>query len=125
MDHAEFLVINDAGRKDTLTFNIFVNSLNYHSNQVKPSGIHTTEFTKPGINAIPFSGTMKFILPAYIKLLCVYDARGKMVGKFTPIISNSKSTVFWPTGSKIPAGKYFAKAFYGRNSIEKPFLRMR
>jgi hypothetical protein len=126
MDHAEYLVINDVGKKDTLSFNIFVNS-DYHAPVIKmPSQIVKTTSKSFDIKATSLSGKVKFSLPSSASSLYIYDITGRMVDRIVPVISGSGTCAVWPgsasNSSKIHAGKYFAKALMGKNSAVKPFL---
>jgi hypothetical protein len=126
MDHAEFQVLNDAGRKDTLTFNIFVNS-NYHANaSIKPTKFNKTTSKSFKIDTKLSNGKIKFSLPSSVTSLCIYDINGRIVDKITPTISGSEICASWPTTSagstKFPTGKYFAKVSVGKNTAVKPFL---
>jgi hypothetical protein len=129
MDHAEFLVIYDAGRKDTLSFNIFVN-FDYHAPVLKkPARINTTSFKPFEIITTSLSGKVKFSLPFSASSLYIYDITGRMVDRIVPVISGSGTCAVWPgsasNSSKIHAGKYFAKATGGKNSAVEPFLLVR
>jgi hypothetical protein len=128
MDNVEFLVFNDIGKKDTLTFNIFVNS-NYHPpisvkqsqlNKIpsKPIEIFTTSLSG--------SGKIKFSLPPSTRSLFIYDINGRIIDKVIPVASGIEACVVWPNTlsdrNKISTGKYFAKVSAGKNSAVKPFL---
>jgi hypothetical protein len=129
MDHAEYLVVNDAGRKDTLTFNIFVNS-DYHAPaSIKPSRI-TKSPSKPfEIISTTFSNKIKFSLPSSVTSICIYDINGRIVDRIAPIVSTSGASAVWPCNGagngKIPTGKYFAKVSDGRKSAVKSVLYVR
>jgi hypothetical protein len=129
MDHAEFLVINDVGRKDTLSFNIFVNS-DYHAPVLKkPARINTTSSKPFEIIATSLSGKVKFSLPSSTSSLSIYDITGRMVDRIVPVISGSVVYAVWPNDpsrcSQFHVGKYFAKATGGKNSAVEPFLLVR
>ncbi len=130
MEHVEFLVVNDAGGKDTLTFNIFINS-NYKA-QIK--SIKQSNFIKNACNSFeiltaPSSHRITFSLPAATTSLHIYDINGRLIDRVVPIISNSRAYAVWPGNSpgcaKIPTGKYFAKVTMGKNGAVKPFLYIR
>jgi hypothetical protein len=126
MDHAEFQVVNDAERIDTLTFNVFVNS-NYHANSsIKPS-IFNKVASKPfKIDTKILKNKIKFSLPSSVTSLCICDINGRIIDKITPTISGSETYATWPStmagGTKFPTGKYFAKVSAGRITAVKPFL---
>lgn len=125
MEHAEFLVFNDIGRKDTLTFNIFVNS--DYKTQILPRTITTSKTV-----AMPFditikssSGYVKFYLPSGAGTLNIYDIKGRIVDKITPAESSSRTGISWPgdrpNRSAIQTGKYLVKASMGNMSTAKMF----
>lgn len=126
MDHAEFLVLNDMGHKDTLTFNIFVNS-DYHTPvSQRPSQTNKNVTIPFDISATSFPGNIKFYLPPTASSLYIYDITGRIVDKITPSTSNNGTCITWPgdqsSCSKIHAGKYFVKAMVGKNSVVKTFV---
>jgi hypothetical protein len=127
MDHAAFIVVNDAGGKDTLTFNIFVNSDFHTSGVVKPFRIDKSS-TK-SFDVIPASSgnRVKFLLSSDVSSLCIYDVTGKLIDKVMRL--NSKEQYTWPPTSpkagKYTAGKYFARVSAGKSSMVKPFLLVR
>jgi hypothetical protein len=129
MDHAEFLVFNDMGRKDTLTFNIFVNSNHQKPVSAKPLQISKSTSVPFEITVNSFPGYVKFSLPPTTGSLCIYDIRGRIVDKITPAASSCGTSFFWPDdqsgSSKIHAGKYFVKATAGKNSMVKSFVLVR
>jgi hypothetical protein len=129
MDHAEFLVFTDAGKKDTLTFNIFVNS-DYHAPaSIKPSRINKSISNSFEINTISLSGKIKFSMPLSATSMSVYDINGRIIDKVTQITTSFEAYAIWPSASsgyaKITTGKYFAKVNMGNNTIVKPFLLVR
>jgi hypothetical protein len=127
MDHAKFVVVNDAGKKDTLTFNIFVNSDLNISVVVKPSRI--AKSATKSFDVIPSSSgnRVQFSLHSEVSMLCIYDVTGKLIDKIMKL--NSGDLYMWPAASskvgKFPAGKYFARASTGKSSMVKPFLLVR
>jgi hypothetical protein len=126
MDHAEFQVVNDAGRTDTLTFNIFVNS-NYHANaSIKPSNFKITSSKPFKIDTKLSNNKIKISLPSSVSSLTIYNIHGRIIDKITPTISGSETYATWPNASvggiKFPTGKYFAKVSVGKNTAVKPFL---
>ena len=129
MDHAEFIVMNDLGKKDTLTFNIFVNSDYHPLLAVKPTRINKRDSKPFEINTTLLSGKVKFSMPSFVKSISIYDINGRQVGKAAPVMSGSEANVIWPSvtssNSAIPTGKYIAKASAGTNSATKPFLLVR
>jgi hypothetical protein len=124
IEHVEYLVLNDTGRKDTLTFNILVNY--YPSASVKFSRINKTQINSFKITATSSSNRIKFVLPSLTTSFCIYDVNGRIVDKINPVITGSEAYAFWPGASssctKIPQGKYFAKISLGENTTVKPFL---
>jgi len=129
MDHVEFLVFNDTGKKDTLTFNIFINSDYHPPLAVKPSKVNKPESKPFEISTTALSGKVKLSVSSFVKSLTIYDMSGRMVGKVTPVITGSQAFAVWPgassSSSAIPTGKYIAKASAGKNTAVKPFLLVR
>ncbi len=130
MERVEFLVVNDVGRKDTLTFNIFINT-NHQTipSSIGPSRKNKTELKQSEIVTTSLSGKVAFALPASAASLRIYDVNGRTVDKITPIASGSGANAVRPgtsTGcARVPSGKYFAKVNIGKNYVVKPFLLVR
>jgi hypothetical protein len=129
MEHAEILVFNDKGRKDTLTFNIFVN-YDYKTQNVSSPLQAGNSMAKPfDITVASIPGCVKFNLPPNTGVLSIYDITGRLVDKITPAYSSSETYINWPVNqtnrSSIHAGKYFIKAKMGNVSIAKLFLLMK
>ena len=128
MEHVEYLVENDTGRIDTLTFNIFVNDC--FNTPIKPPTF-TKNISKPfEIIAASSLSRIKFSLSPSLSSICIYDINGRLVDRIKPIPGASKAYAVWPAGSgsgtgKIPAGRYFARVLYGKKSIVRPFLLVR
>ena len=125
-EHVEYLIADDTGKKDTLTFNLIVN--NY-----KPArSIRPLHMGKN--NSIPFkiittfpSSRTIFSLSSSVASICMYDINGRLVDRIIPRNSSYGAHVAWPAingsgNGKIPTGKYFAKASDGKNCIIRPLL---
>jgi hypothetical protein len=128
MAHAEFLVFNDTGRKDTLTFNIFVNYDHKTQNVVKPQPAMNSK--KPfDITVTSTPGYVRFNLPPNTGTLCIYDIRGSIIDKITPVRSSSAICINWPGNQSIRSailpGKYLVKTTAGNESIAKLFVVMK
>ena len=124
MDHAEFLVSDDFGKKDTLTFNIFVNSSN------KPTAIKT--LSRPILNKNQFfsimqtsSSQIKFTLPSGASSLDIYDIHGRCVQRVKPMGAQAIWNGLSTTGSPVSSGRYFAKIKEGKTSRMGQFTVVR
>jgi hypothetical protein len=124
-DYVKFLVSKDSGRKDTLTFNVFVNSHNHRRVSAKPSSIRETAPTAFKINIKASNNWIRFFLPRSAVSLTIYDINGRLVYS-KPVINACTPYIMlptaWPGRGKIPTGKYLAKVAIGKNSVMKPFL---
>jgi hypothetical protein len=80
MDHAEFLVSDDFGKRDTLTFNIFVNNKDHplkEADRLSRAGI---PHSKNDISVQSLSSKeVRFSLPGGASSLRVYDVRGQLL----------------------------------------------
>ena len=119
MDHAEFLVSDDFGKKDTLTFNIFVNSKDYPVKTVNP----IFRSSNPSLHDITMrslsSREVRFSLPSGASSLRVYDVRGQLLENLS--IRGNQAT--WQP--RHAAGRYFAKAIIEKKETVKPFVFIR
>ena len=116
MDHVEFLVSNDMGKKDTLTFNIFVNSKDYPSKVINPTSGLKNQAHRSGISISTFSSYTSFTLPIPTGSLAIYDIHGRLI----QTLSFKNNTAIWR--GKTPAGRYFAKMTDGKRDVVKPFM---
>ena len=115
MDHAEFLVSDDFGNKDTLIFNIFVNS-SYH-----PTAIKTLSSPIPNKNRAysimqTSSSKIKFTLPAGVSSLDIFDIHGRCVQRLKPTGAQAIWNGLSAAGSPVSSGRYFAKIKEGKTS---------
>ena len=119
MDHAEFLVADDYGRKDTLTFNIFVNSKDHPNKIINP----VSSFVNSLLNDITIrplsSNEVRFSLPGDASSLRVYDVRGQLLENLS--VKGGRAT--WRPGHA--AGRYFAKAIVEKKEMVRPFVVVR
>jgi hypothetical protein len=119
MDHAEFLVSDDFGNKDTLTFNIFVNSKD-HPNKTINSLSRSANSPRNNINVYQLSSReVRFLLPSGTSSLGVYDLRGQLMEN----ISVKASRAIWQP--KHATGRYFAKAIFESGEVVKGFTVVR
>ena len=124
MDHVEFLVSDDFGKKDTLTFNIFLNSSN------KPTAIKTLSRPISNKNQ-PFSimqtspSQIKFTLPPGASSIDIYDINGRCVQRLKPIGAQAIWNGFNAAGSPVSSGRYFAKIKDGKTSRLGQFMVVR
>jgi hypothetical protein len=119
MDHVEFLVSDDMGKKDTLTFNIFVNSKNNPSKVINPATRSKTIANQSGISISNFSSYTSFTLSVPTGSLAIYDIHGRLIQN----LSFTNNTAIWR--GKIPAGRYFAKMTDSKRDVVKAFVVVR
>ncbi len=122
MEHAEFLVFNDMGRKDTLTFNILVNY--DYKTQIDAKKLRTCNTSDITVSSIP--GYARFDLPPGTGILYIYDIKGRLIDKITPARSSYGACISWPGNQSscpsIHTGKYFVKTMVGNESIARMFV---
>jgi hypothetical protein len=127
IERVEYLRKWSTGQKDTLTFNIFVNSP--EKAPIKSSHAHEIDAKGFNIAATSSSNAIKIFLPAGGSSVCIYDITGKIIDRIAPTLSSAGPYALYygttSSGGKIPSGKYFAKVTYGNNSRVKPFLFVR
>jgi hypothetical protein len=124
MDHAEFLVADDYGKKDTLTFNIFVNS-SYHPVAIKPiSHLIANKNRSFSINQT-LSSPIKFNLPNGISSLEIYDINGRCVQRLKPVDAQVVWSGLNSAGRPVSSGRYFAKIKDGTSSRMAEFSVVR
>jgi hypothetical protein len=119
MDHVEFLVSDDMGKKDTLTFNIFVNSKDHPTKTINTIA-RSTNTTMNDLTVQQFSSKeVHFSLPVGTKSLGIYNIHGQLLENIS--INGAQAT--WRP--KHAAGRYFAKAIWKKRETVKPFILMR
>lgn len=128
-DHAEFLVKDDMGRKDTLTFNIFVNDDLKKLVSSKYRQINNASSKKFEITLVSFPGSVRFSIPPFSVAIDIYDVTGRNVDRIVTGQSSSGSSFSWPGNvsscTKFPVGRYLAKVVMGKNSVVKSFVLVR
>ena len=124
MDHVEFLVMDDIGNKDTLTFNIFVNSKN------KPTA--TKPLSRPIQNKNQAFSIMQtsssqiiFTLPSGASNIDIYDIHGRCVQRLKPTSAQTVWNGLSAAGSPVSSGRYFAKIKEGKTSRMGQFMIVR
>jgi outer membrane lipoprotein-sorting protein len=119
MDHVEFLVFDDMGKKDTLTFNIFVNSKAHPTKAItkvsRPTNTSQNDLTIHQLT----SKEVLFSLPAGTKSLGIYNIHGQLLENIS-VTGNQASWL-----PKHAAGRYFAKAIWEKQETVKPFMLLR
>jgi hypothetical protein len=119
MDHVEFLVSDDFGKKDTLTFNIFVNN-RQTSKATNPLSLQRRSPLPNEITVRHISSQeVRFSLPAGTKSLSIYNIHGQLLEN----LSVKENQAAWLP--KHAAGRYFAKAIWEKREAVKPFILMR
>jgi uncharacterized delta-60 repeat protein len=120
MDHVEFLVSDDFGKKDTLTFNIFVNSKNHPVKAIDRLSRPGSPAWQNDISVKALSSKeVRFSLPNGISSLRVYDIRGQLLENLS--VKGGRAT--WLPGHA--SGRYFAKAIIDIKEAVKPFVLVR
>jgi hypothetical protein len=128
-EHVEYLVMNDLGKKDTLTFAIFVNSPDYVATPVTSSLGGMKAALPFEIPASSTSGRVKFRLPDAGATVHIFDITGKFVANVQAVTSGDGAFALWngevPGGGRVPAGRYFARVSKGKGSSVRPFTLLR
>jgi hypothetical protein len=120
MDHVEFLVSDDFGKKDTLTFNIFVNSKDHPVKAIDRLSLSGSLHSKTDISVQSLSSKeVRFSLPNNASALQVYDVRGQLLENLS--VKGGRAT--WRPGRA--AGRYFAKAIVEKKEMVRPFVVVR
>jgi hypothetical protein len=119
MDHVEFLVSDNKGKKDTLTFNIFVNSKEYPSKAINPFSKSTDPLRNDFVVHPLSSLEVRFSLPAGTSSLGIYNVHGQLLENIS--VKGPQAT--WRP--KHAAGRYFAKAIWERHETVMPFMLMK
>jgi hypothetical protein len=122
-EHAEIIVSNDTGDKDTMSLNIFVNGLD-----IPTSAKISNRFSSSNqaLNIIQLSlSQIKFSLPAGISIVEIYDISGHCIQQ----LRSAGPQVVWNTlnasGSPVNSGRYFAKITNGTASSVSGFTLVR
>jgi hypothetical protein len=116
MDHVEFQVSDDFGKKDTLTFNIFVNSKDHPTKVINPTSDLKNQAHQSGISISTLSSYISFSLPVPTGTLAIYDIHGRKIEQ----LAVSNSTAVW--NSRNAAGRYVARMMQGKRSVVKAFV---
>jgi hypothetical protein len=123
-EHDTFFVSNQAGKKDTLSLNIIVNSQDVPNKIVRPLTLDSR--SKPnGILVTSYSSFVSFSLSVKSATLGIYDIHGRLVARL-PVVNGA---AVWrgtgTSGNPVSAGRYFARVMDGEHSITKAFLLLR
>jgi hypothetical protein len=124
LENARFVVVDDQGRKDTLSLNIFVNIEN------KPSHIRAKHRIQQDKVQSVFTvtshlerGNVQFNFPASGALLSIYDMSGRLVDRINPVNSTGRQTILWPAGGTgYHSGQYIARVVTGKKTEAKVFM---
>jgi hypothetical protein len=118
IEHVSFLVTKDTTVKDSLTFNIFVNSKTNRINS-PPLGSSKSPFNPGDIIVTASQGRVSFAVSFKASTLGIYDIHGRLVEKL-PVTNNS---AVW-RGSNA-TGRYFVKPLDGKQNVVKAFVVVR
>jgi hypothetical protein len=116
LDHVEYMVSDDFGKKDTLTFNLFVNNPGVLNNAVTPPMSSRAFSEKFRISVTSLPSCVTFSLPFKTATLEIYDIKGTLKTR-VPVANN---TAFWR--GTTPAGRYVARIMDGKRCLAKPFV---
>jgi hypothetical protein len=119
MDHVEFLVSDDMGKKDTLTFNIFVNSKDHPITVANLVSRKASQSLNDLTIRQVSSKEVFFSLPCGTKSLSIYNIHGQLLEN----ISVKGNQASWLP--KHAAGRYFAKAILEKRETIKPFMLLK
>jgi hypothetical protein len=115
-EHIAVFVTDGRSKKDTLSFNVNVNSLAVPINnnpQITSSG---NPVKSTGISITSYSTRMVFTIPIKTSTLEIFDIKGHLVAKL-PVENNS---AIW-RGTNA-AGRYVARVSAGKRSVVRPFV---
>jgi hypothetical protein len=125
-EHVAFVVVNDLGRKDTVSFNIAVNPVTcvLSAIPVVPTGLTAPARQALSLSATEQNGSVRFLLPAAAGYIDIYDMTGRRTGRVAPVATGSSATAVWPgsSGTKSAPGTYVAKTTVGGRTLAKPFM---
>jgi flagellar hook assembly protein FlgD len=116
--------MDDFGKRDTLSFNIFVNS-NNHPTFIKPLTNLTTNKNRPFSIKETSSSQIKFNLPSSASSLEIYDINGRCVQKLKPVDAQAVWNGLNSAGRPVSSGRYFAKIKNGTSSRMAEFSIVR
>jgi hypothetical protein len=129
MEHIEYIVRDDKGSADTLTFNVFVNyskidwakwvDVTSTSNAVLQVPVHQDI----GINTKRKSVT--FIVPQQEAVLVIYDMFGRVVKRLSAAGSQAVWNGINSAGKQVSTGRYYVKPANGKTSAVKSFAFIR
>jgi hypothetical protein len=127
LENAKFVVVDDQGRKDTLSLNIFVNMKN-QSDQTRT--IHRISQDKVPdvitISSYPQRGKVQLSFPTSAVFLSIYDMSGRLIDRISPVSSKGRQTIIWPvSGTGFHSGHYIARAVVGKQTQAKVFMLTR
>lgn len=112
MNHVEFVVSDDFGKKDTLTFNVIVND---STPLPVKADISVNNKIRNDIVICSYASKVHFLLPANTQSLSIHDIRGKLLETIPANLGEVTIT-------KLAAGTYFAKVILEKSNMVKRFV---
>jgi hypothetical protein len=125
LEQDTFIVANRAGKIDTLSMDIAVNSPSV-KNKFTREPLPANENEKNlGIQVHSYSSNVFFSFSSKAIVVCIYDIHGRLVTRL-PI---RNGTALWcgtgASGNPVSAGRYFARVAEGKQDLSKAFVLIR
>jgi hypothetical protein len=124
MDYAEFLVADDHGRRDTLLFNIFVNSNNV-ATSIKSLPQCAVNKSKNFSISQTSNSQIKFNFPSRTSAIDIYDINGRCVQRLKTVDVQVVWNGLNSAGRPVSSGRYFVKIKDGSSSRMAEFSVVR
>jgi hypothetical protein len=115
-EHVAYFITKDTTVKDSLTFNIFVNSKTAIASVNRPLGDDSRLTEDNIIKTTVFPGSVLFSLKIKTSSIGIYDIFGRLVARL-PVVNNA---AVWR--GTIAAGRYFVKPLDGKQGMVKGFF---
>jgi hypothetical protein len=129
LEQVRYAVLDDHGRRDTLTLNLYVNC--EYGKAILGIGTGNTHPSVQGrshaITVTPTAaGSFRFSMPFGVSELQIFDVTGRLLCRLAPKVSGSGVYADWQGnasgGRRAGAGRYFARATGKAGCAVTPFL---